>query len=156
MKTIFRTRLTDVDSSAVDTLGDLRYEQDKIYKYVQLQNTSATVAVVATDMVSYDNETGARTNIVVADDDDADAVPIGAGAVQAAAAGTLTVAYYLWIQVTGPITLATPPTSGNDGQSLMMSTSADKTLIVANAVTDTICATANDRTAGEVILRCPF
>lgn len=156
MKTIFRSRLTDVDSAAIDIVGDLRFEQDKIYKYVQLKNTTATVAGVAGDMVAYDKEDGAKNNIVVTDNNDADTKPVGAGALLATVVGTLAVGEFIWIQVTGPNTvnqtLAGTPT---DGDALFLSTT-DKTLTLATAADDPICAVAQDESAKEVILRCPF
>lgn len=156
MKTIFRTRLTDVDSTAIDTLGDLRFEQDKIYKYVRLENNTATVTGAAGDMTAYFAEVGAETNRVVLDYSDGDAKPIGSGCITATVAGVADTAEYVWVQVTGPVTLPTGLGAGNDGDSYFCDAGNDKQLIVGAATDDPICAHATDQSADKVIIKCAF
>lgn len=153
--------LAGVDVTAVDTalsaggngpqftLGTIYTADDgKVYKYVQLQNTTATVAAAAGDVAGY-SVTGGPDHIVVTDNSDASTKPVGAGVIQATVAGVLATAYYIWVQVRGPFTanqnLAGTPT---DGDALFLSTT-DKTLTLATAADDPICAHCTDDSADE-------
>ncbi len=51
-RTLFKTALTASDATAVDPVGAIREENDKVYKYVKFD-----AAVVAGDVVKYDNLT---------------------------------------------------------------------------------------------------
>lgn len=158
MKEVFRSALTDVTSDLRDTLGDFRCEQSKWYKYVKLYNTTATVAGAAGDPVAYDSETGAEDNTVVIDLSDADNPPVCAGFLLATVTGTLLTAYYVWIQLTGPLTCVAAITNGADGVPATLSTT-DKTLTVAlasgtNAVQH--CCMVNDASAKKIIANCLF
>lgn len=108
LKQVFRTGLTDVDTSEKDNLGDLRFESGKWYKYVKIMNTTATVAGVAGDPVAYfAGATGPSTPRVVLDLTDADPQPVCAGFLMGTVTGTLTTAYYGWIQLSGIVTVPT-------------------------------------------------
>jgi len=107
IKKVFVTPLTAVDSTDKEGVGTLRFEGDKIYKYVQIKNTTATVAGAAGDPVAYFAVTGPTDHRVVLDLTDASAQPVGAGVLMGIVVGTLTVAYYGWIQVSGLSTLLT-------------------------------------------------
>lgn len=124
---IFVTQISDVDSSARDTVGAIRILDNKKYKYVMIKNTTATVAGVAGDPVAYFpgavDGTSAR---VVIDLTDADTIPVPAGFLCGTVAGTLTVAYYGWIQLTGQVTVPTAVTSGVVGNPVYLTTT-DKT-----------------------------
>ncbi|KKM65406.1 hypothetical protein LCGC14_1491550, partial [marine sediment metagenome] len=50
---IFVTQLTAVDAVAKEPLGTIRFDGNKVYKYVELANITATVAGVAGDIASY-------------------------------------------------------------------------------------------------------
>lgn len=154
LKQVFVQALTETSLTPKDTLGDLRYEGNKQYKYVKVQNTTATVAGVAGDVVIYDNEDGGNNNHVVTDYTDGSAVPIGAGALQSTIVGTLTVPEYVWIQTRGPCTLNQALTAGSDGNTIKAGAS-DKVATVVAAATDPRMGVANDVSAKFVSLMCP-
>ena len=163
-KRAFVTPLDTVDLSDKEGVGTIRFEGNKVYKYVQLLNTSGTVAVVAGDAVAYFAEVGHNTSRVVSDIDDADTVIIGAGIVGATIAGVLLISYYVWIQIKGPVTVAqTIAGSAGDGDQLQMD-GADKALtkqLFAGTTPDIAAAgsymgIATDATAKLVALECPF
>jgi hypothetical protein len=155
LKQTFLTPLTEVSSVAKEILGSLRFENNKIYKYVNIKNTTATVAGAIGDLVAYFASTGYASNRVVVDLSDADAtMPFGAGILCGVVTGTLTVDYYGWIQIKGPATITVAVTSGVAGQSFKMS-ATDKTGTIATAVTDNrvgVCV----NTTTSVALDCPF
>lgn len=129
-QTAFRTQLTDVDSTAKETLGSVRWVGNKLYKYVKLLNTSDSISVAANDSVAY--ALGQYANhVVVSDMTDSQATnPVGAGLVQAGLAATAGTAYYLWIQTQGPASpLKNFGGAPNDGDALNQS-QTDKTMIV--------------------------
>src|SRR3990170_3400066 len=97
IKQAFASRLTDVDSVQRDQLGTLRFEGNKVYKYCQLANVTATVAVAAGTLLAYKAATGYGSHTVVSDHTDADAAINPAGAAVAVAAGVLAVVYFLWV-----------------------------------------------------------
>ncbi len=142
---------TRVDSAAEYELGTVyqNFSGEK-YKYVELKNETATVAVVAGDVLGYLGSPGAsENNTVVSDNTDAATKPVGAGVAMAAIAGVAATAYYTWVQVTGPFTAAnnlagTPA----DGDALFLSTT-DKTLTLATAADDPVCAYAIDDSADK-------
>lgn len=133
LRQIFKTQIGDVDSSARDVVGSLRWENDKLYKYVKLVNTTATVAGVAGDPVAY-KAGGASIDgtdaVVVIDLTDADTIPVCAGFLTGAVTGTSGTAYYTWVQLTGQVTVPTAITSGVVGNSVYLTTT-DKTLAKA-------------------------
>jgi uncharacterized membrane protein YeaQ/YmgE (transglycosylase-associated protein family) len=128
----------------------------KLYRYVKLRNETATVAVVAGDMLAYLASPASTDeyHTVVSDNTDAATKPIAAGMAGAAVAGTLATAYYGWVQTHGFATvnqtIAGTPT---DGDALFLSTT-DKTLTLATAADDPICAFAIDESAKMVRLQC--
>lgn len=150
LKRVFLTALTDVDSTDKEGVGTLRFEGNKVYKYVKLQNTTATVAGAANTVCAY-GLSGIADHLVVTDNSDSQTKPIGAGVLQAAVAGVAGTAYYLWIQVTGAFTDATGLAgTPSDGDALYLSTT-DLTLTLATAADDPICAYADDASADECI-----
>lgn len=160
VRTTFKTQLTDVDTSAKDVLGSLRCEGEKWYRYVKLINDTASVTVTGVngDPVSY-TDGGVANNEVTLDVTSADATdPILAGCLSLASgvtlAGTYNTTYYLWIQVTGLVTVPTAVTSGVIGSGAMTA-AGDKTLTVttgvrANRATLVTATAANNK----VILHC--
>lgn len=157
MEQIFNQPLTEVSTTRKDKLGSLRLENGVWYKYVKLVNDTSTVAGVAGDPVAYDAAgAGIAGNVVVLDLTDADAQPILAGFLMAAVAGVADTAYYLWIQISGPVTVPTAVGSGVIGSGVMLSTS-DKTLTVATGVINQggVLATSS-ATNNVVIARCAF
>lgn len=164
LKRVFLTPLTAVDTVDKEGVGTLRFEGNKIYKYIKLQNTTATVAVAAGDGVAYNAETGHGLHAVVSDMSDADSAPFGAGLVQGTVAGVLATAYYCWIQIKGAATaLQTIADTPVDGQEVSMSTT-DKTLTVTEYAGSTpnirqvaaCMGIVQDATAKLVALDCVF
>lgn len=158
VKQLFKQSLTEVSTTLKDVLGDLRCESGKWYKYVKLLNVTATVAGVAGDPVAYRITDGYSGNIVVLDLSDAAAQPVGAGFLMGTVTGTLAVPYYVWIQITGTVTVPTAVTSGVLGSGCMMATSAaDKTLLVATGVISPIATLMTASGANNVVFAsCPF
>lgn len=163
-KRVFLTPLTAVETTDKEGVGTLRFEGNKIYKWVKLQNVTATVAVVAGDAVAYLAATGHNTSQVVSDVSDADATqPLGAGIIMGTVAAVLATAYYCWIQIKGNVTVTEViGGSAGDGHMLMMSTT-DKTLtklVLTEAAPNTILGAcigvATDASAKLVALDCVF
>ena len=159
IKQAFASKLTDVDSVAREQLGVLRFEGNKVYKYVQFKNTTATVAGAAGTLVAYGAATGYTNNLVCADMTDADSQPSGAGITLATITGTAGTTYYCWIQIKGVATLDTAITNGTAGVPFYMTTT-DKTGQRANEVDTagayrTVMGRSMNATTG-VILDAPF
>jgi len=120
---------TKVTSAQEFALGTIGMNQDgKVWKYVEIKNTTATVAGVAGDCVSYAVDAGYNISRVVSDVTDAAAAPVGAGLLGGTIVGTLAVAEYGWIQIGGRA-IANAAIGGTpaDGDQLMASTT-DKAL----------------------------
>lgn len=160
---IFNSQITDITTTRRDVLGALRWEDGKLFQYVKIRNTTATVAGVAGDAVAYEAEDGVENFTVVIDLSDADSSPLPAGLLQGSVAGVHSpqVEYYGWIQKTGPATVNQALAgSAADGNPLTI-ISTDKTLsraIEADSagVYKTVCAIANDASAKKVICCFPY
>lgn len=162
---IFVTQLTAVDSVAKEPLGTIRFDGNKIYKYVELANITATVAGVAGSIASYSADLY-DVNKVVLDADDADTKPIGAGVLQATVVGVLAVSEFCWIQIKGGATLNVVPVAGSavDGDAFVADAAVDKgaTRLDYAGTTPAILENAarmgqvQDASTGQVILDCPF
>lgn len=160
MREIFKTKLTDVTTDDRDGVGSIRIENNKVYKYVRVQNTTATVAGASGDPVAYFADTGHDDSRVVIDLTDADAIPICAGFLLATITGTLATAYYCWIQLTGAVTVTVAITSGADGAPVYLTTT-DKTLAKAVEVDSAgtykvVCGIAKDASDKTIIADCPW
>ena len=154
-RVLFKTALTDNDSSAKENLGAIRWEGDKSYQYVKVQNaTVGTVAGLAGNCVVWLAVSGLTSFTVCTDYTDGDGV--GAGILQAAVAGVSTTAEYVWIQKTGPATLTTNVTAGAVGNALTAVGAGNTLLNVSSAVTDCIVATLIDATSGAQIVLAHF
>lgn len=157
LRQIFKTQITDVDSSARDTLGSLRYENDKLYKYVKMSNTSG-VACVAGDPVAYKATpaAGYSINVVTSKVSEADAQPICAGFVTATISSAQSAAgAFIWVQVTGQVTVTAAVASGVIGSGAMLS-GTDKTLTVATGVIESCCTVLSTGASGIVSAQCTY
>lgn len=165
LRTTFASQIGDVDTSARDPLGCLRWYNDNLYRYVRLQNETATVAGVAGDPVAYDaggaSEAGTGARVVL-DLTDADTVPVCAGFLTGTVVGTAGTAYYTWIQLTGVVTVPTAITNGVVGTPVVLSTT-DKTLVQANEADSGAdykenCGVEISATGAnnKIIARCPI
>lgn len=155
LKQTFVTRLADIDTVAKEVLGTLRYENNKVYKYVQIKNTTATVAGAAGSLVGYGAAGGYTNNLVVIDLTDADAAPIAAGALQGTVTGTAGTSYYGWIQIKGAATLDTAVVNGAIGSAFTLSTT-DKTGTLALAADVVRYAGVSVSATTAVALDCMF
>ena len=145
--------ITTVDSSAEFKLGTVMSNIGadgpmKAYKYVKWTNGSAAAAVVG-EVAYYHAAGGSQDTLVTSDV--SESVNIGAGVIQS----LLTAGTYGWLQVTGPATLTIALTAGADGNALTAVGAADGTLDVSGAVTDYVCAVADDISAKEIICCFP-
>lgn len=162
--------ISGIDSTAVTSapefgLGQIGMNSDgKVWKYVQILNTTATVAGVAGDVAAYFAAVGHSTHRVVLDKTDADAAPIGAGLLGGTVTGTLAVAEYGWIQIKGPAT-ANTAIGGTpaDGDQLMAGTTdlaLEKQLFAGTtpniAAVGSYCGAGTDVTAKLVACDFPF
>ncbi len=156
IKKVFQTRLTDTLTTDKEGVGTLRFEGNKIYKWVKYNDGAGTVSSVAAYVAYYygvsgDAVTGGyENNVVTMDRTDA---YLGAGVFQAAIAD----GSYGWIQIKGPATLAVALTAGSDGQALThISAGVDGTLTIAAADTSAIVAFATDISAKKIACDFPF
>ena len=104
IKKIFASALTEVTSVTKEELGTVRFEGNNVYKYVKIQNVTATVAGAKGDPVPYRADKYDEHWVVI-DNTDADAVGIPAGVLQGTVVGTAGTVYYGWIQIRGFATL---------------------------------------------------
>jgi hypothetical protein len=81
-----------------------------------------------------------------------DSIEIGAGVLQANVSDD----EYCWVQIKGAATLSIALAGGADGDPLTPTGAADGTLDVSAAVTDNVCAIANDASANEIICDFPW
>lgn len=146
-KTVFASELTEVTSAAKDILGDLRYEQAGVFKYITF--ISAT-AGVAGEVAYYVAATGYGANSCTSVVSESDA--IGCGVLQAA----MVTGEFGWVQIKGFATLSIAITgSTGDGDLLTTTGAADGSLdISATAATDEICAVAANESDNEIM--CDF
>lgn len=147
--------LTAIDTTAQFKLGTIAGDigtegPQKEYKYIKYDAATAAVAGVAGEVAYYLGAGGAQDSFVTSDL--SDSVNIGAGVLQA----SLTDDTYGWIQISGPATLSIALTDGADGNALTaVGAGEDGTLDVSAAVTDVICAIADDASAKEIICCFP-
>lgn len=150
IKKVFATPLDAVDTVAKEDLGVIRHEGDKVYKYIRYYEGAAAVDGVVGEMTAYYLAGGTQDNYVTSDY--SDSANVGAGVLQAA----LSDLEYGWIQIMGKCTLSIALTAGADGNALTVVGAGDGTLDVAALVTDHICAIADDASAQEIVLCCPY
>ena len=159
----FSADWTSTPEFALGTMGmTIDAQGTKTFRYVKLRNETATVAVASGDMLAYLASpvagSGATLNhefhTVVSDNTDAATKPIAAGVAGATVAGVASTAYYGWVQCGGfAIVNQTIAGTPADGDALFLSTT-DKTLTLATAADDPICAYAVDESAKMVRLAC--
>lgn len=154
---ILNSAIGDVDITARDTVGTLRFENGKWYKYVKLANVTAAVTGVSGDPVAYKAATGVASSIIVTDLTDADIIVIPAGFLTGTVTGSLTIPQWTWIQLTGLVTVPTAVTSGAQGKKVFLSTT-DKTLTVGANAYDADMGVSVDTTGANnrVLANCRF
>ncbi len=144
------TKVSATDDFGVGMVGTSGGSPFKLYKWVQYDTGSGSVAAVSGNVAYYYTLDGYKLNQVTSDL--SDSVEIGAGVLQSAP----TDGQYCWVQIKGPATLNTALTAGADGDPLTPAGATDGTLDVAAAVTDNVCAIAGDISAKEVVCDFPF
>ena len=150
IKKIFSTSLTETSTNDEEGLGAIRFEGNKVYKWVQYDTGAGAVAAVAGNVAYYYTLDGYKNNQVTSDL--SDSVELGAGVLQSTPGD----GEYGWIQIKGAATLTTALTAGADGDPLTPTGSSDGTLDVSALVTDHVCAYAGDISDKEIICDFPF
>lgn len=156
IKKCFATGLTETNTIDLEGIGAIRFEGNSIYKWVLFDNGVGNVASVAGNVAYYLAVTGVSAGQYSASTvtmDRTDTADLGAGVFQAIIAD----GSFGWIQIRGPATLTTALTAGADGDALtVVGAGADGTLDVSAAVTDHVCAFADDASAKKIICNFPF
>jgi hypothetical protein len=143
--------LDRVDTSPEFDLGEIFWDTgNKVYKYVKYDTGAGSVAAVAGNVAYYYLASGYDAHTVTSDL--SDSVNLGAGVLQAVVGD----GQYGWIQIKGAATVTTALTAGADGNALTAVGATDGTLDVSAAVTDVVCAYADDISAKEIICDFPF
>jgi hypothetical protein len=142
--------VTAVSTTAQFTPGTHATDADgKVFKYVQYDTGAGGIAAVSGQVAYYYLASGYDAHKVTSDL--SDSVGIGAGVLQSAP----TDGQYCWVQIRGPATLSIALTAGADGNALTPVGSTDGTLDVSAAVTDHVCAIADDISAKEIVCMFP-
>lgn len=142
----YKAALTDVDSTAQETLGLIRQEDNKKYKYVKFSGTNA---VAVGDLVGYVASGGATDTMTTVDG----AVGSGPAGIALAIVASGAVAYG-WIQIGGlAVSVAALAGSPSAGQTLKQGTYPAFTLQTAATIPN--AGTAFDVTNKLVVLTCP-
>lgn len=156
IKKVFITALTETSTSDLEGVGVLRFEGNKVYKWVQYVAGAGAVAAVAGNVAYYYAPGGDFAaegyTLGKVTSDLSDSAEVGAGVLQAVIAANS----YGWIQIKGPATLTTALTAGADGDPLTATGSSDGTLDVSALVTDVNVAIAQDISDKTVICDFPF
>lgn len=155
-KSVFVSSLTEVTTVAKDQLGDIRWEGNKVYKYVQYKEEAAAVDGVAGEVCYYVLDTGFGAHQVTSDlsASGGAGAEIGAGVLQAVMSDN----EFGWIQIKGLAVLTITLTAGADGNALTPQGSADGTLdvVVTTVALGHICAYITDVTDKEILCDFPF
>ena len=122
----------------------------RIYKYVQYDTGSGSVAAVSGNAAYYYTLDGFKNHQVTSDL--SDSVEIGAGILQSAP----TDGQYCWVQIKGMATMAAALTAGADGDPLTATGSSDGKLDVTADVTSVVVAYAGDASDKEIICDFPM
>ena len=150
IKKVFASALAEFSADDLEGVGAIRFEGNKVYKWVKFNNGAGNVAAVVGDFAYYYLAGGLQDDEVTMDL--SDSVNVGAGVFQS----IIPDGEYGWIQIKGKAVLTTALTAGADGNALTPVGSTDGALDVSALVTDHIAAIADDISAKEVVLTCPF
>ena len=142
IKQIWATGLLDTTDFNAEGLGAIRFEGNKVYKYVQ--NTDTAVLTVG-HFVSYEGVAGYDTALV---HNDNGATDVGAGA----AVSAIPISGFGWIQVQGPAVLTT--TGLTDGDPITKG--ATGIVAAVAAFTEQVVGVAYDSANGQYLLDCPM
>ncbi len=143
------TAVSDTAEFLLGQHGAVVGSPSKVYKYVQYDTGSGSVAAASGNAAYYYTLDGYKNNQVTSDL--SDSVEIGAGILQSAP----TDGQFCWIQIRGAATMAAALTAGADGDPLTPTGSADGKLDVTADVTSVVCAIAGDISDKEIICMFP-
>lgn len=155
MSYVIGMKVDQADTAPQFTLGSVGVNaakgsaSAKKYKYIQYEQGAAAVAGVTGEVCYYDGAGAGATNVVTSDL--SDSVNIGAGVLQA----NLADGEFGWVQISGPATLTIALTAGADGNALTPVGSTDGSLDVSAAVTDSVCAYADDISEKKILCAFP-
>ncbi len=155
LKRVFATSLTETTSYDAEGIGALRFEGNKIYKWVKYNQGAGAVAAVAGQVAYYYAPGGVGGDEYANSEvtsDLTDSAEVGAGVLQSAIAN----GQFGWIQIRGAATLTIALTAGVDGDVLTPTGATDGTLDVTAAATSAPCAFAHDASANKIICDFPF
>lgn len=139
-----------LDEGKTPKPGDVFNGNDnKCYKFVQYDTGAGAVAAVVGNVAYYYLAGGYALSKVTSDV--SDSVGIGAGVLMSAPAD----GEYCWVQIKGAATITTALTAGADGNALTAVGATDGTLDVSAAVTDAVCAYADDASEKKIICCFP-
>lgn len=147
-KQIFKSQLTDVDTSAMEPLGTIRFELNGVFKYVKFAGTNAVAAGDAVCYVATDTNCqtvdGAQTNL--------------AAGLAMAAVATAGGVQYGWIQIKGVQQVNTSWTvPGAVGNALTSVGAAYPALAASAAAASQQCAyVIKTGAAGTGVINCDF
>ena len=156
IKKVFSAGLTETADYDKEGVGAIRFEGQKIYKWVKYNNGSGDVASVVGNFAYYygvagDAVTGGYENSVVTMD--LTDGYLTAGVFQAIIAD----GEFGWIQIQGPATVTTAFKAGADvNTGTMVGATTDGTLDVCALVTDEYACLMTDVSAKKCALTCPF
>tara|TARA_R100000697_G_scaffold36210_1_gene48068 strand:+ start:50 stop:517 length:468 start_codon:yes stop_codon:yes gene_type:complete len=143
------TAVSDTAEFLLGQHGAVVGSPSKVYKYVQYDTGSGSVAAASGNAAYYYTLDGYKNNQVTSDL--SDSVEVGAGILQSAP----TDGQFCWIQIRGAATMAAALTAGADGDPLTPTGSADGKLDVTADVTSVVCAIAGDISDKEIICMFP-
>lgn len=162
LKKVFVTALTDVDTVDREGVGTIRIEAQKIYKYVKYNAGTATVVLVAGDVVVYHGDDGWDDSEVCGDYTDG-VVVAGVAVAVIADDG------FGWIQIGGQATLGIAIETSNDGIPVAAADGdiavigdadgaarRDNTVRDADAELEAVIGTIIDASAKKVLLTLPW
>tara|TARA_Y100000296_G_C5132490_1_gene236316 strand:+ start:517 stop:996 length:480 start_codon:yes stop_codon:yes gene_type:complete len=155
-KQSFVQALTETSTTEKDSLGDIRWEGNKCYKYVQYKATA--IACVAGRMTGFYTMDGYKNNQVTLDTSDQPqaATLTGAGL-------TLSVIPtdgYGWVQIKGAATMSVAFVAGTDGDPVGLvgatADTGDLDLHITAVSNSHICGFIGDASDNELLVDCPF
>lgn len=153
-KQVFISPIDESFLTERDTLGDLRWEGNRCYKYVKLRNMAGTISADVGDKVLYAEPSGYPDNIVVIDAIDGS---VGAGVISAPAEGILLTDYYMWIQIKGPVFLSLPVGGGATDGDAFIASGNNKSFALAGATSKPVCGVLiSILDNNSASLDCPF
>ena len=159
LKATFLTALTDVTLVQKDQLGDIRFNANKWYKYVESVPGGDNVPYTVGRGVTYLGASGHRDSKVVRTTDGSGVqFPAGFNAGGISTGNSDAKTYYGWIQIKGPLTItASKLTAGvADGEYIKFSTVTSDSYVEIAAYTDAPIGRAMDESAGEIYVDCPW